>query len=42
MTRMTPLRLTILHLSQIFLIEALTFTILFLPENNSSPSEVIR
>jgi hypothetical protein len=27
MTRMTPLRLTILHLSQIFLIEALTFTI---------------
>jgi hypothetical protein len=30
MTRMTPLRLTILHLSQIFLIEALTFTILIL------------
>ena len=66
MTRTTPLRLTILHLTQIFLIEALTFTIrtslfknpkseyrnpkfsenftqsLFLAENNSSPSEVIR
>jgi len=27
MTRTTPFRLTILHLSQIFLTEALTFTI---------------
>jgi hypothetical protein len=42
MIRTTPFRLTILHLSQIFLTEALTFTILFLPEYNSSPSKVIR
>jgi hypothetical protein len=41
MTRITPFRFTILHLSQIFLTEALTFTVLFLPENNSTPSEVI-
>jgi hypothetical protein len=38
MTRITPFRFTILHLSQIFLTEALTFTvfILFLKRLNSN------
>ena len=41
MTRTTRFRFTILHLSQIFLTEALTFTVLFLPEYDSSTGEVI-
>lgn len=46
-TLITPLRLTILHLSQTFLTEALTFTLSFLPYlfrpvSNPASREVIR
>src|SRR5215831_9938224 len=44
MTRTTPLRCTILHLAQIFLTDARTFTMgsLLVPVNDPTPRQVVR